>query len=362
MTDLEPECVSAIARHLDEPSEASLSLAYDLGRRAVVEGWGILDVFSLYHAAEKELVLSAPTAERERVATTVANFFRELLSSFEMSFRGYREANHELTRLNQELRGAYAELQAQQTQLVQSAKMASLGELVAGIAHEINNPLAFVAAHLNTIDKSLTRVAEALPETMPEEAKRHWQRANSRLRESEVGIERIGELVLRLRTFSRLDEGAVKKVSIRECISSVVMILEHRFKDRIRIEIEHGEPDVVECLPGLLNQAIMNLVANAVDAIDGPGVITITNGAQGNDYVISVQDSGRGIPEALRPRVLEPFFTTKPVGQGTGLGLSITYSIVQRHHGTLELVPAPGGGTLATIRFPLRMPASTRNG
>jgi two-component system, NtrC family, sensor kinase len=133
----------------------------------------------------------------------------------------------------------------------------------------------------------------------------------------------------------------------------VLKILEHRCKDRIVVTTKFGYPDVVECFPSLLNQAVMNLVANSIDAIEGPGEISIMTGADGNDYVIVVADTGQGIPEELRARVLEPFFTTKPVGVGTGLGLSITYSIVQAHGGTLDLAPRSGGGTSATIRFPL---------
>jgi two-component system NtrC family sensor kinase len=231
--------------------------------------------------------------------------------------------------------------------------MASLGELVAGIAHEINNPLAFGLSHLATVSKTLSRVEAELGPALDDTAKDALNRAHNRLQESEAGAERIRNLVLKLRTFSRLDEGEKKTVSIRESVQSVLTILEHRFQDRIEIELSFGEPDVIECYSSLLNQAVMNLVANAIDAISSQGTLTITTGAIGTDYVISVADTGQGIPPALKERVLEPFFTTKPVGQGTGLGLSITHSIAQRHGGTLELEPGPGGGTIATIRFPL---------
>ena len=140
---------------------------------------------------------------------------------------------------------------------------------------------------------------------------------------------------------------------MRECVLSVLTILEHRFKDRIVLNTHFGQPDIVECYPSLLNQAIMNLVSNAIDSIEGPGEISITTEAAAGSYVIVVTDTGHGIPEHLQHRVFEPFFTTKAVGKGTGLGLSITHSIVQRHRGTLELGNAAGGGTIATLRFPL---------
>ena len=253
---------------------------------------------------------------------------------------------------NEDLAKAYAELQSTQTQLIQSAKMASLGELVAGVAHEINNPLSFATSHLDTARRLLEKLAgECLP-ALSEASRESWQRADSRLREMTTGLERIGALVIKLRTFSRLDEGEQKKVSMRECVDSVLMIMGHRMGDRIEVEATLGEPDQIECYPGLLNQALLNLVSNAVDAIEGKGKVTVTTGAENAFYVITVADTGQGIPDDLRERVLEPFFTTKPVGQGTGLGLSITYSIVRKHGGSLELTPREGGGTVATIRLP----------
>jgi two-component system, NtrC family, sensor kinase len=350
--ELERDYLAAIAAHLDDQSEASLSRAYELGREALARGLGIMDILSLQDAVQDALLFPAPIAERPRNAAAVSSFFREFLSPYEMSFRGCREANTELKRLNEDLRAAYSELQEKQQQLVQSAKMASLGELVAGIAHEINNPLSFVVSHLGTAGRSLEKV-QPETEALSTFAKTHWERARSRLQESEIGVERIRELVLKLRTFSRVDEGEQKAVSIKECIGSVLTILGHRLKDRIDVQTQLGMPDIVDCFPSLLNQAIMNLVSNAIDAIEGKGSISITSGADAGSYVIVVADSGQGIPEHLRQRVLEPFFTTKPLGQGTGLGLSITYSIVQRHRGTLTLEPAVGGGTVATIRFPL---------
>jgi two-component system NtrC family sensor kinase len=353
MSELDPDYASAVAAHVAEQTEDSLSHAYDLGRRALGEGLGILELLSLYDAAYKNLVLPAAPGEREHVAAAVGGFFRELASVFEMSFRGYREANDELKRLNDDLKAAYGELQTKQMQLIQSAKMASLGELVAGIAHEINNPLAFVGSHVHTALSSVRKAQAELGPLASLETTAQLERASNRLQESELGAERIRDLVLKLRTFSRLDEGERRPVSIRECVASVLTILRHRFIDRIQLHTRFGDPDMVDCFPGLLNQAIMNLVANAIDAIADTGTIWISTAADGDCYVIAVADTGHGISDSVHPRVLEPFFTTKPVGQGTGLGLSITYSIAQTHGGTLELTPRDGGGTVATIRFPL---------
>ena len=267
--------------------------------------------------------------------------------------RKVEDAKVALERSNAQLKTAYHELQTTHAQLVQSAKMASLGELVAGVAHEINNPLAFVLSHLETVRRSLAQVDEQLTVPLSGGAEQSWQRANDRLREMGPGLERIRELVVKLRAFSRLDEGERKRVSMRECVESVLTILGHRLKAGITVETQFGEPDQVDCYASLLNQAIMNLVANSIDAMDGSGLLCITTGADGDQYSICVDDTGPGIPQDLRERVIEPFFTTKPVGQGTGLGLSITYSIVKKHGGTLTFREAAGGGTSVSIRFPL---------
>lgn len=256
---------------------------------------------------------------------------------------------------NVELERAYLDLQAAQTGLIQAAKMASLGELVAGIAHEINNPLAFCVSHLDTVRRSLNAVQPQIPEVVSDGAVgSHWDRAQERLREMATGLNRISDLVLKLRTFSRLDEGEEKRVDIKECVDAVLTILNHRLDPRIRVDTHFEHPQHIECNPGLFNQALMNLISNAIDAISGEGTITISSGAVGDVYRLVVQDTGCGIDAELRERVFEPFFTTKPVGRGTGLGLSIAYSVVQKHGGRLDVEDAPGGGTRMVMQVPLQ--------
>jgi two-component system NtrC family sensor kinase len=245
------------------------------------------------------------------------------------------------------------ELKAAQIQLVQSAKMASLGELVAGIAHEINNPLSFALSHLDTALRSLDPIEAALKPS-ESSAAGSWNKMKSRLTEMDLGLKRIRDLVVKLRTFSRLDGDERGLVSVKACVDSVITILRHRLKDRVTIETKLGDPDIIECYPGLLNQAITNLIANSIDAVEGPGTILVTTGGMSEErYRITVTDSGPGIPSALQQRIFEPFFTTKPVGAGTGLGLSITYSIVEKHGGKLSVDCPPAGGTTMTIELPL---------
>jgi two-component system NtrC family sensor kinase len=260
---------------------------------------------------------------------------------------------------NKELSKAYAELQQTQSHLVQSAKLASLGELVAGVAHEINNPLAFAISHLQT---ARTSVGWLVPQSPDSNRSKHWHKAQDRLDEMAGGLERIRELVLKLRTFSRLDEGDRKVVSMHECVDSVLTILAHRIRHRIEVETKLDEPEMLDCYPSLLNQALMNLVSNAIDAIEDvgePGNLIISGGAEGDSYVLRVIDNGCGVPEEVRHRVFDPFFTTKPIGKGTGLGLSITYSIIKKHGGTLELLPGEMRGTTAEVRLPLTGPPSS---
>lgn len=257
-----------------------------------------------------------------------------------------------ITRAKAELEDAYRELKTTQAQLVQSAKMASLGTLVAGIAHEINNPLAYCLGHVQTALSDVTRARDSLPPG--DGLAPGCIRAVQRLEQTAVGLSRIRDLVVKLRTFSRLDEGERKSVDIRDSIESVIAMLEHRFRGRVVVTTEFGPPSTLECQPGSFNQAVMNLLSNAIDAIDGAGTVHISCGADaaGQHYLVRVEDSGGGIPPELLERVFEPFFTTKGVGDGTGLGLAITYAIAEAHGGSLTLENGERG-VIATLIIPL---------
>lgn len=286
---------------------------------------------------------------------------RSKLQVFLELHRGRRElhdAKTSLEQANRVLRQAYTDLQSAQAQLVQSAKMASLGQLVAGVAHEINNPLSFVSAHLETVQACLETVSQALPQALPNIAQSAWERANSRLGEMSMGLNRMRDLVLKLRTFSRLDEGERSVVSLKECLDSVLTILTHRTHD-VTIDVVYGDVDQIDCYPGTLNQALLNVISNALDAVMEVEErrVEIATRRDGEWLAISVRDSGHGLAQGASERLFEPFFTTKPPGSGTGLGLSITYSIVKKHGGTFTLENAPGGGALATIRLPLAGPS-----
>lgn len=287
----------------------------------------------------------------------------------------------------QELEQTLQELQRTQSQLVQSEKMSSLGQLVAGVAHEINNPVNFIHANLTPARdyiQDLLNLIELYQQYYPEpqsEIKAEIEAIDldfvmedlPKLLESmKVGTQRIREIVLSLRTFSRLDEAEFKDANIHEGIDSTLLILQHRLKakeNRPAIEVikEYGDLPLVECYAGQLNQVFMNILVNAIDALDerddkrtfaenqeNPSAIHIrTELVLENQVKISIKDNAEGIPESIRQRLFDPFFTTKPVGKGTGMGLSISYQIItERHGGQLQCFSVPGEGTEFVILLP----------
>jgi two-component system NtrC family sensor kinase len=257
-----------------------------------------------------------------------------------------------LTQTNLALEETNRRLKEAQTQLIHTEKMASLGQLVAGIAHEINNPLTFVVSNLYTVENGMEHIAPEAEPHLSETSLGKLRKVRARLREMEAGLDRVKDLVLNLRTFSRLDEGEFKTIDVGESIDSILVFLNHKLNDRTEVEKQYGPSRSLSCYPGQLNQVFLNLIANAVDAIAGEGKIVITTSQTDETFVISVRDNGKGIPEAIRGRIFDPFFTTKPVGKGTGLGLAISYGIVQDHHGSIEVQSEEGAGSEFSVRIP----------
>ena len=248
-----------------------------------------------------------------------------------------------------DLASANRQLKDAQGQLVQAAKMASLGELVAGIAHEINNPLAFLLGHQDTVERLIATAADETPSPGLDKAK-------ARLASMRVGMKRIQDLVLNLRKFSRLDEGDRHVLDAADSIETVLALLAHKLGDGIEVRRAYAARNTLEGSPALLNQVVMNIVGNAADALGGAnggrGVIGISTRDDGGDFVIAVEDSGPGVPADLRDRIFEPFFTTKPVGAGTGLGLAIAYNVVRAHGGAIAVDQGELGGARFTITIP----------
>ena len=263
-----------------------------------------------------------------------------------------RERTAQLQDANRELADAYTELKNAETKLVHSEKMASLGRLVAGVAHEINNPVSFIATSVAPLRRRLAQAAAGAP---PEVA--------SMLREAEDiadimarGAERTVAIVKDLRSFSRLDEGTRKLVDLHEGLEVTLRLLEPRWRDRITIHRDYGTLPLVECDPGQVNQVFMNVLANACDAIEGAGNVWIGTRHDSDVVTVTVRDDGHGIAADVLGRIFDPFFTTKDVGGGTGLGLAIAHGIVAAHGGRIEVESAPRAG--ATFRIVLPTEAS----
>ncbi|MEM0979442.1 MAG: ATP-binding protein [Cyanobacteria bacterium P01_H01_bin.58] len=293
------------------------------------------------------------------------------------------QRTQELEHKNHQLTTAVEELQRTQSQLVQTEKMSSLGQLVAGVAHEINNPVNFISGnviHASSYTEELIELVKryqtALPRPGPE-IQTYIQDIDlafliedmpRSLSSMQVGAQRIQEIVASLKTFSRMDEAEMKAVDLHDGIDSTLMILRSRLKQTpiqagITIEKNYGDLPQVECYPGQLNQVFMNILSNAIDALEAkqeeePGLqakITITTACwQKSSIVISIQDNGPGIAPQHRARLFDPFYTTKPVGKGTGLGLSISYQVIaERHHGELSCESEIGEGSTFRVTIPI---------
>ncbi len=299
-------------------------------------------------------------------------------------FRGQKKqkkVNLLLAQKNEEINSTLGKLRATQAQLVQSEKMASLGQLTAGIAHEINNPINFITTSLQGLQlnlKDLINLQKEYDDVSPDNAKEKMENISSIKKEmkydillSELGelpgnildgANRAAEIVKGLRAFTRLDEVEQKTVNIHKGIDSTISILEHQIDEQIKVKKAYGDLPDIPCYPGKLNQVFMNVLTNAIESIKSKKELreesiiikTSLEEKNGKEYaVIRISDTGPGLPENIKDKIFDPFYTTKDVGQGTGLGLSISLGIIKSHNGTIEVDSKPGEGTTFTIMIPI---------
>ncbi|MEW6739762.1 MAG: PAS domain-containing protein [Nitrospirota bacterium] len=279
---------------------------------------------------------------------------------------------------HKELENAYSELKSAQSQLLQSEKMASIGQLAAGVAHEINNPVGFIMSNLGSLQRYIGRLSEFIKAQTEaigqlgvtgsefEEIQKKVNEfkkslkidyimddLNNLIKESLDGAERVKKIVQDLKSFSRVDEAEWKMADINSCIESTINIVWNELKYKATIKKEYGNIPLTKCNPGQLNQVFMNMLVNAAYAIEKQGEITIKTWLENGYIYVSISDTGCGIPADKINRIFEPFFTTKEVGKGTGLGLSIAYDIMKKHNGEINVESEAGKGTTFTVKIPV---------
>jgi signal transduction histidine kinase len=288
---------------------------------------------------------------------------RDLLTHANELERRVLERTRSLEDAKHALEEAYDELKGTQAHLVETARMASIGQLAAGVAHEINNPMAFIKSNLTTLKRYAGQLREFTAGALGGQdiralaSRSHVEEVMEDLapllEDSLEGSARVEAIVRSLKGFSHADTGEVSRVDLNALLDDTLRVIWNRIKYKAKVEKEYGQIPLVRCFAQRLNQVFLNLLTNAADAIERNGVIGIRTWESDGRVHVAITDNGCGIPENLRSRIFEPFFTTKEVGAGTGLGLAISYGIVQNHGGKIIVESAKGAGTTFTVTLPI---------
>jgi len=290
----------------------------------------------------------------ERLAGDDRQLLRTLANTSSIAIENAK-AFDEIAKLNETLEARVeertAELRDTQLQLMQSEKLKSLGQLVAGVAHELNNPIGFVHANLQLLEEYIDKLVQGSRDGT--DTDRYQDAIGKLLLRSREGTERVKQIVQDLRTFSRMDQAELQDADLHEEIDRTLALMQPRLKNGIEIVRDYGSIPKVRCYPGQLNQVFLNLLMNACDVLDGGGTITIRSEPREGGVRLQFHDDGPGIPPDVQSRIFDPFFTTKPVGKGTGLGLSLSHGIIERHKGRFVVSSEPGKGATFVIDLPL---------
>jgi len=318
-------------------------------------------------------LLEGEVDERRRVEADLVQLNENLEQRVAERTLNIEMMSHQVEKAHKELELAYLELKARQATILHQDKMAGIGLLAAGVAHDINNPIGFVTNNIEELSEYIPRLRrffesqqKALETGAEPGVKEVLQKEREELdidyilmdfdlliEESLEGARRISSIVQNLRSFSRVDDVEYKLADIQECLESTINITNYVLRYKAEVRRDYRAIPMVRCCPQQLNQVFMNLLINAAHAIEKSGVVTIRTWADTASVYVSVTDTGIGIPTETLPKIFEPFFTTKEVGKGTGLGLSIAYDIVSRHRGEIDVQSEPGRGTTFTIRLPM---------
>lgn len=309
----------------------------------------------------------------ERLNRLLSEENRNLAEMLEQRTHELHEANENLAREQQELTLLLKKVEEAQQQLLQSEKMAAIGQLAAGVAHEINNPIGFVNSNLGTLKTYIDRLMRlvdayesvagggdpALLEKARREADLEFLREDlpSLVQESHEGLGRVTKIVQDLKDFSHVDQAELQDADLNAGLESTLNVVWNELKYKAEVIRELGDIPPVPCVPAQINQVFMNLLVNAAQAIEQRGKIFVRSGLENGFAWFEIEDTGKGMTEEIRRRIFEPFYTTKPVGQGTGLGLSISYDIVvKKHGGRLDVSSTPAVGTRFKVWLPLKQP------
>jgi signal transduction histidine kinase len=295
----------------------------------------------------------------ERLATDDRQLLRTLANQSSIAIENAK-AFDEIAKLNESLEvrveSRTRELQETQNQLMQSEKLKSLGQLVAGVAHELNNPIGFVHANLQLLDEFIEKLVAA--QESGADTSQYRDAISKLLSRSREGTERVKQIVQDLRTFSRMDQADLQMAQLADEIDRTLTLMEPRFRGSIEVVRDYAPLPEVRCFPSQLNQVFLNLLMNACDVLDeeNGGTITIRTRSIPDGVQLEFEDSGPGIPAEVQTRLFDPFFTTKEIGKGTGLGLSLSHGIIERHGGRIQIVSDPGQGAVFQIELPLEAP------
>lgn len=362
-------------RHLEKGAKkvADGDLSVQLSINSEDEIGNLTNSFNLMTKSLREAMnKSKEQADRLKMQWEVLN---ETYHELEEKSHSLEKQKSTIEKKNRDLRKTMDKLKSTQSQLIDSEKMASLGQLTAGIAHEINNPINYISSGINPLKRDMADIEELYKKFKDifnndfdrnklDESKQYseeiesdflFEEIKSLLEGIEEGASRTKEIVAGLRNFSRMDEDAIKTANINEGLDSTLMLLKNKLKNKVVVRKNYGQIPPIECYAGKLNQVFMNIINNAADAIESKGEIEIRTWGDKEYVYVAIKDNGIGMPENIRKRIFEPFYTTKEVGEGTGLGLSISFGIIENHKGSITVKSKKDEGSEFIIRLPINL-------